>query len=82
MSSPSMVLSLAWVFLLQKQLETDLANRFPGRYTPIYSNVTFSEIPYSEALRLSKVQQAFLDHLLDGLENLDDIDWSAVEDLL
>ena len=69
-------------FLLQKRLETALASRFPGRYTPIYSHVTFSGIPYSEALRLSKVQQVFLDRILEGREKLDDVDWVAVEDLL
>ncbi len=69
-------------FLLQKALEVELAQRFPGEYIPIYSHVTFSHIPYSEALVLARQQQQLLDELLEDAHSLEGVDWSTAEDLL
>ena len=38
-------------FLLQKKFERRIEQIFPDQYKPLYSQVSFSSIPYSEALR-------------------------------
>lgn len=46
-------------FQLQKQVEKQLHRRHPERYVPLYTMVTFSEIPYAEALRRADIHDAF-----------------------
>lgn len=43
-------------FLLNKKLERTLARVLPGWFVPLYTMVTFSRIPYAEAVRRSKKQ--------------------------
>jgi kynurenine 3-monooxygenase len=43
-------------FLLFKKLEKGLARLFPGRFLPLYSMVTFSRIPYADAVRRARKQ--------------------------
>ena len=52
-------------FLLQKRIEARLAQRFPGRWMPLYSQVTFSHIPYHEALAAGKRQDAIMQQVMD-----------------
>jgi kynurenine 3-monooxygenase len=37
-------------FILRKKIEAHFYNKYPDRWTPLYSMVTFSHLPYSEAL--------------------------------
>lgn len=46
-------------FQLQKQVEKQLHLRHPERYVPLYTMVTFSELPYAEALRRAQVHDSF-----------------------
>lgn len=46
-------------FQLQKQVEKHLHRRHPERYLPLYTMVTFSDLPYSEALRRAQVHDNF-----------------------
>ena len=69
-------------FALRKQLEIELARRFPNEYTPIYSHVTFSNIPYSEALRFAETQAAALDTFLNGVSSIDDVNWDEAASLV
>ncbi len=46
-------------FQLQKQVEKQLHRRYPARYVPLYTMVTFSEVPYAEALRRANIHDAF-----------------------
>lgn len=43
-------------FLERKKLEKKLHETYPDEWLPLYSMVTFSDIPYHEALRLGKIQ--------------------------
>ena len=43
-------------FLLQKKLERRIQRLYPDKYTPLYSMVTFSHIPYAEAIKKGKEQ--------------------------
>jgi kynurenine 3-monooxygenase len=46
-------------FQLQKQVEKQLHRKHPERYVPLYTMVTFSALPYSEALRRAQVHDSF-----------------------
>jgi len=64
-------------FLLQKKIEAKLYEKFPTRWIPLYSMVTFSELSYSEALRRGDWQEALMNRVLrqpnieENWENLD-----------
>ena len=38
------------MFLLRKKIENKFSKKYPEIWMPLYEQVTFSEIPYSEAL--------------------------------
>src|SRR3546814_20310940 len=67
-------------FLLQQALERALEARHPGRFVPHYSMVTFMRIPYSLALERSNVQRGILTEATRGLDSLDGVDWTAVDE--
>ncbi|MFM2286741.1 MAG: hypothetical protein RLZZ543_2238 [Bacteroidota bacterium] len=52
-------------FLLQKKIEAKFSNKYPEKWTPLYSMVTFSDIPYSDALRLGDKQDAIMQKVMD-----------------
>jgi kynurenine 3-monooxygenase len=47
-------------FLLRKKIEAQLHARFPQHWVPLYTMVTFSHLPYAEALRLGQRQEAIM----------------------
>jgi kynurenine 3-monooxygenase len=52
-------------FLLQKKIEARLHEKYPDRWIPLYTQVTFrDDIRYSEALAAGKKQQRIMDELL------------------
>ena len=51
-------------FLLQKRIEAKLAKTFPGRWLPLYSQVTFSHTPYQEALAAGVIQDRVMAEIL------------------
>ncbi len=61
-------------FLLRKALERELERRHPERFVARYSLVMFHRIPYIEAYRRGKVQAKILDELLDGKDQLTEVD--------
>jgi kynurenine 3-monooxygenase len=53
------------VFLLQKKIEARFSSKYPERWTPAYSLVTFSpDVRYSEALRRGLEQQTIMDKVM------------------
>lgn len=58
-------------FLLQKKIEKWFSDRHPDKWLPLYSRVTFSYRPYSEALEIGDRQKAIMDEVMqiDGIEN-------------
>lgn len=63
-------------FLRRKKLEAQIQEKYPEDWLPLYSMVTFSDIPYSEALRLGKIQKNIMDEVLskdDSELNLEQI---------
>ena len=52
-------------FLLRKRIEARINQIYPGRWTPLYSMVTFRpDIPYSTALLRGKMQDEWMDQLM------------------
>ncbi len=64
-------------FLLQKKIEAKFAALYPNKWMPLYSQVTFSDIRYSEAYRNGKKQDALMKQIL-ALENIHE-NWDAPE---
>lgn len=63
------------VFQLKKKIEHGLQERFPDRFLPKYSMVTFRRMPYSMALERGRIQEEILDELARNIRSVDDTDW-------
>jgi kynurenine 3-monooxygenase len=65
-------------FLLQKKIERKLNEKYPGKWIPAYTQVTFSpQIRYSEALRNSEKQEKIMAEIMQ-IENIENI-WESEE---
>ena len=64
-------------FLLQKKIEAQLFEKHPDKWMPLYSQVTFSHIPYSKALAIGKKQDEIMKEVLKtpNIENI----WNSKE---
>ncbi|MBK8847868.1 MAG: FAD-dependent monooxygenase [Bacteroidetes bacterium] len=51
-------------FLLRKKIEGAFFAKHPDKWMPLYSMVSFSHIPYNEALAVSKKQDVIMNELL------------------
>ncbi|MEP7237587.1 MAG: NAD(P)/FAD-dependent oxidoreductase [Ferruginibacter sp.] len=52
-------------FLLQKKIEAAFSKKYPGKWTPLYSQVTFSpQIRYSNALINGQMQEAIMQQIM------------------
>jgi kynurenine 3-monooxygenase len=69
-------------FLLRKKVELAIEARYPRVFVPKYSMVTFHRVPYSVALRRGLLQDRMLTELCDGIERVEDLDWSKAERLV
>lgn len=52
-------------FLLQKKIEKHFSEKHPDKWMPLYSRVTFSSHPYSEALAMGDFQDAIMKQVLE-----------------
>ncbi len=52
-------------FLLQKKIEKHFAEKHPDIWVPVYSRVTFSEHPYTEALAMGDAQEKIMGQVMD-----------------
>ena len=69
-------------FLLKKKVEQALQAKWPDRFIPKYSMVTFHRIPYSTAMNRGRMQDRILDELSKGIERVEDMNWSKAEQLI
>lgn len=51
-------------FLLQKKIEKRFSQKYPDKWLPLYSRVTFSHRPYTEALAIGDHQKAIMDEVM------------------
>ncbi len=58
-------------FLLQKQIEKRFFEKYPDKWMPLYSQVTFSHIPYAEAYKRGMAQEKLMQEImqLPGIEH-------------
>lgn len=56
-------------FLLRKKIERKFSDLYPSKWTPLYSQVTFSHIRYSDALSNGNRQRKIMDEIMQ-LENI------------
>lgn len=52
-------------FLLRKRIERHITERHPDRWVPLYSMVTFSHMPYAEALAIGRIQDGIMEEVMD-----------------
>ena len=64
-------------FLLQKKIEKHFADKYPDKWIPLYSRVTFSYRPYSEALAIGDFQDGIMKQIL-AIDNIEAI-WDSKE---
>ncbi|MFN5680631.1 MAG: kynurenine 3-monooxygenase, partial [Flavobacteriia bacterium] len=51
-------------FLLRKKIEAKFNQLYPNKWLPLYSQVTFSNIPYSVAYEQGKKQRNIMDVIM------------------
>jgi len=63
-------------FLLQKRIEAKFSKLYPDKWMPLYSQVTFSHIPYSEAAKVGFEQERIMKEVMqiDGIEEKWDLE--------
>jgi kynurenine 3-monooxygenase len=66
-------------FLIQKKIEARFTELHPGKWMPLYSMVTFSHTPYSEALKIGDRQEAIMQHVMQTSDIEDQWDSKEVE---
>jgi kynurenine 3-monooxygenase len=66
-------------YLLQRELERQLAERHPGRFVPRYAMVSFTTVPYATALARGQIQREILQSATTGRTRLEQIDLAAVD---
>ena len=69
-------------FQLKKKIEQALHARWPGRFIPKYSMVTFHRIPYATARAKGSIQERILNELARGIGSIDELDWTKADILL
>lgn len=67
-------------FLLQKQIEKHFASKYPDKWIPVYSRVTFSNRPYSEALEIGEAQEKIMQEVMQISDIEANWDSKMVED--
>ncbi len=68
-------------FVAQKKIEAELHQRYPDRWIPLYTRVTFSDDRYSEALRMGKRQDTIMQQVMERApdpEKLTDEDYAQI----
>lgn len=69
-------------FLLRKKIEGRFAEKYPEKWIPLYSRVTFSDKPYAEALAIGDKQRAIMDEVMEIQNVEENWDTPEVEELI
>ena len=69
-------------FLFRKKVELALEAKYPQFFVPKYAMVTFHRIPYSTALKRGHIQDAMLAELCEGINRVEDLDWTKADHLI
>jgi kynurenine 3-monooxygenase len=63
-------------FLLQKKIEAHFSEKHPEKWLPLYSQVTFSHIRYSEAWKTGQKQDAIMKNVMAQFEDIENV-WNS-----
>ena len=69
-------------FLLQKEIEIALSNRFPDRYVSRYVLVTHSLIPYDLCRQIGVLQEEIIIKLSEKIQSVDQLDFEFASQLM
>lgn len=69
-------------FLLQKQVERELMQRYPDRYVSKHVLVMFTNTPYAKALAHGKHQSNLLNELCGSINHIKELNWQSVDGLM
>lgn len=69
-------------FLFRKKVELALEAKYPRLFVPKYAMVTFHRIPYSIAMTRGIVQDRMLGELCEGIDRIEDLDWTKAERMI
>ena len=64
-------------FLLRKKIEKHLHKKYGDAFLPLYSQVTFSDIPYHQALKEGQAQDLLFQQIM-AIENIEE-KWNGKE---
>ncbi len=65
-------------FLLQKKIEAHFSEKHPDKWLPLYSQVTFSHIRYSDAWNKGQEQDAIMKKVMAQFDNIESV-WNSEE---
>ena len=66
-------------FLVKRALEHHIVEWTQGKWTPLYTMVTFSHLPYSEALNKGNLQDQLLEKIIRELSINSECDWEKLK---
>jgi kynurenine 3-monooxygenase len=69
-------------FLFRKKVEMALHEKYPQRFVPKYSMVTFLRVSYATALKRGQVQDRMLTELCERIDRVENLDWKKAERLV
>lgn len=69
-------------FLLRKKIEGKISAQYPDKWIPMYSMVTFTDLPYSYALETGQQQDKIMKKVMKHIRNVEDYDKPEVQKLL
>jgi kynurenine 3-monooxygenase len=65
-------------FQLQKKIEAHFSEKHPDKWMPVYSQVTFSHIRYSEAFRVGNQQDEIMKNVMASFPDIEE-KWNSEE---
>jgi len=69
-------------FLFRKKAELALQEKYPQRFVPKYSMVTFLRVPYATARKRGQVQDRILTELCAHIDRIEGLDWAKAETMI
>ncbi|WP_242926405.1 FAD-dependent oxidoreductase [Pontibacter vulgaris] len=69
-------------FLLRKKIEGKISEQYPDKWLPLYSMVTFSDLPYSYALETGRLQEEIMRKVMKHINSEEDYSKPKVQQLL
>ncbi len=69
-------------FLLRKKIEKKIFEKHPDKWMPLYSQVTFSHIRYSEAYETGQMQDRIMDKVMERPDIHENWDSNEIEQLV